>query len=57
MKVLVDEKPKTVRDCLFAQEYVFRGRYGISCLLSDGGQEECCLECDEKCPYLSEQVY
>lgn len=51
MKILVDSMPQSVHDCPFS-ENVFPKQWNMSCKLSENGQEDCCLEHSEECPYF-----
>ena len=50
MKVIVDELPKSPKDCIFAEYISMTSKY--KCMFLQGLYSRCKLECGEECLYL-----
>ena len=50
MKVIVDELPKTSKECIFAEYIHMTSKY--KCMFRQGMYSRCVLDSGEKCPCL-----
>lgn len=51
MRILVDSMPQSAHDCPFSEDRC-PVQWDMSCRLSKNGQDDCCLEHSEECPYF-----
>lgn len=50
MMIIVDELPKTSKECIFSEYIQMTSKY--KCMFQHGMYSRCCLDHGEKCPYL-----
>lgn len=53
MKIIVDELPKTAKDCAFSEYYSLTNKH--ACILQHGMYSRCNLECNMECRFLKKQ--
>lgn len=54
MKVIVDQLPKTSKECIFAEYIQMTSKY--KCMFQHGMYSRCNLDCGEECPYLIREL-